>query len=111
MQPLLTCAACVQDIRRAQQQYHGRNSSSQKTTQINTKDWGASLPSVSPAPSPSPAPSVLSAPAAPQVVRKIYAGLVSCECERVFNSAKRLIPPERVNLGDDIIEVLECLKA
>jgi hypothetical protein len=35
----------------------------------------------------------------------------SCECERAFSSAKKLITPERVNLGDDISEALECLKA
>jgi hypothetical protein len=28
-----------------------------------------------------------------------------------FSSEKKLITPERVNLGDDIIEALECLKA
>jgi hAT family protein len=35
----------------------------------------------------------------------------SCECERVFSSAKKLITPERNKLADDIIEALECLKA
>ena len=36
---------------------------------------------------------------------------ISCECERVFSSAKKLITPERNALGDDLIEALECLKA
>jgi hypothetical protein len=35
----------------------------------------------------------------------------SCECERAFSSAKRLITPDRNALGDDLIEALECLKA
>ena len=35
----------------------------------------------------------------------------SCECERAFSSAKRLLSPNRNALGDDIIEALECLKA
>jgi hypothetical protein len=35
----------------------------------------------------------------------------SCECERVFSSAKRLITPDRNSLGDELIEALECLKA
>jgi hypothetical protein len=35
----------------------------------------------------------------------------SCECERVFSSAKKLITPERNSLADNTIEVLECLKA
>jgi hAT family C-terminal dimerisation region len=35
----------------------------------------------------------------------------SCECERAFSSAKKLITPERNSLADDIIEALECLKA
>jgi len=35
----------------------------------------------------------------------------SCECERVFSSAKRLITPDRNRLAIDIIEVTECLKA
>ena len=34
----------------------------------------------------------------------------SCECERVFSSAKRLITPDRNALGDDLIEALECLR-
>jgi hypothetical protein len=37
--------------------------------------------------------------------------ITSYECERVFSSAKKLITPERVNLGHDIIKALECLKA
>jgi len=35
----------------------------------------------------------------------------SCECERAFSSAKRLITPDQNALGDDLIEALECLKA
>ena len=35
----------------------------------------------------------------------------SCEYERVFSSAKRLINPDRNALSDDVIEALECLKA
>ena len=35
----------------------------------------------------------------------------SCECERAFNSAKKLITPERNSLGDNISEALECLRA
>jgi hypothetical protein len=35
----------------------------------------------------------------------------SCECERVFSSAEKLITLERVNLGDDVIKALECPKA
>jgi hypothetical protein len=35
----------------------------------------------------------------------------SCECERAFSSAKKLITPERNSLGDNIIEALECLRA
>jgi hypothetical protein len=35
----------------------------------------------------------------------------SCECERGFNSAKKLITPGRNSLGDNIIEALECLRA
>jgi hypothetical protein len=35
----------------------------------------------------------------------------SCECERAFSSAKRLITPDRNSLGDELIEALECLKA
>jgi hypothetical protein len=35
----------------------------------------------------------------------------SCECERVFSSAKKLITPERNKLQDNTIEALECLKA
>ena len=36
---------------------------------------------------------------------------MSAECERVFNSAKKLITPERNALADDTIEACECLKA
>ena len=36
---------------------------------------------------------------------------MSAECERVFSSAKKLITPERNQLGEDIIETCECLKA
>jgi|1186.fasta_scaffold30977_2 hypothetical protein len=36
---------------------------------------------------------------------------MSAECERVFSSAKKLITPERNQLGEDIIEACECLKA
>ena len=32
------------------------------------------------------------------------------ECERTFSSAKKLVTPERNCLGDDVIEVSECLK-
>jgi hypothetical protein len=35
----------------------------------------------------------------------------SCECERAFSSAKKLITPERNSLADNLIEALECLKA
>jgi hAT family C-terminal dimerisation region len=35
----------------------------------------------------------------------------SCECERAFSSAKRLITSDRNSLGDELIEALECLKA
>jgi hypothetical protein len=35
---------------------------------------------------------------------------MSAECERVFNSTKKLITPERNCLADDIIEASECLK-
>jgi hAT family C-terminal dimerisation region len=35
---------------------------------------------------------------------------MSTECERVFSSAKKLITPERNQLGEDIIEACECLK-
>jgi hypothetical protein len=35
----------------------------------------------------------------------------SCECERAFSSVKRLITPDWNALGDDLVEVLECLKA
>ena len=35
----------------------------------------------------------------------------SCECERVFSSAKKLITPEMNSLHDDTIEAVECLKA
>src|SRR3954452_9069082 len=35
----------------------------------------------------------------------------SCECERAFSRAKKLITPERNLLGDNIIEALECLRA
>jgi hypothetical protein len=34
---------------------------------------------------------------------------ISCECERTFSSAKKLITPERNLLGDNIIEVLESV--
>jgi hypothetical protein len=34
----------------------------------------------------------------------------SCECERAFSSAKKLITPERNLLGDNIIGALECLR-
>jgi hypothetical protein len=36
---------------------------------------------------------------------------MSTECERVFSSAKKLITLERNQLGEDIIEACECLKA
>jgi serine/threonine protein kinase len=36
---------------------------------------------------------------------------MSTECERVFSSAKKPITPERNQLGEDIIEACECLKA
>src|SRR4051794_15083742 len=35
----------------------------------------------------------------------------SCECERAFSSANKLITPERNSIGDNLIEALECLKA
>ena len=35
----------------------------------------------------------------------------SCQFERGFSSAKRLINPDRNRLGDDLIEALECLKS
>jgi hypothetical protein len=35
---------------------------------------------------------------------------MSVECERVFNSTKELISPERSRLVVDIIEASECLK-
>jgi hAT family C-terminal dimerisation region len=37
--------------------------------------------------------------------------VTSCERERAFGSAKKLIAPERNLLGDDVIEALECLRA
>jgi len=37
--------------------------------------------------------------------------VISCECQRAFNSAKRFVTPDRNALGDDLIEALECLKA
>jgi hAT family C-terminal dimerisation region len=36
---------------------------------------------------------------------------ISTECERVFNSAKKLLTPMRSCLKEDIIEATECLKA
>jgi hypothetical protein len=36
---------------------------------------------------------------------------MSTKCERVFNSTKKLITPERNYLGEDIIEACEYLKA
>ena len=36
---------------------------------------------------------------------------MSTECERVFSSAKLLISDTRNRLGDDIIEVSECMKS
>jgi hypothetical protein len=36
---------------------------------------------------------------------------ISCERERAFSSAKKLITPERNLLSDNIIEALECLRA
>ena len=36
---------------------------------------------------------------------------MSTEYERVFSSAKKPITPERNQLGEDIIEACECLKA
>lgn len=35
----------------------------------------------------------------------------SCECERTFSSAKKLITLERNLLSDDLTEALECLRA
>jgi hypothetical protein len=35
---------------------------------------------------------------------------ISAECERVFNSTKRLITPERNRLVEEVIEESECLK-
>jgi hypothetical protein len=35
----------------------------------------------------------------------------SCECERAFSSAGKLITSERNSLGDNLIEALECLRA
>jgi hypothetical protein len=35
----------------------------------------------------------------------------SCECERAFSSAEKLITLERSSLGDKLIEALECLRA
>jgi hAT family C-terminal dimerisation region len=35
----------------------------------------------------------------------------SCECERAFSSAKKLIALDRSLLGDNLIEALECLRA
>ena len=35
----------------------------------------------------------------------------SCECERAFGSAKKLITQEKGFLGDNIIEALECSRA
>jgi hypothetical protein len=32
------------------------------------------------------------------------------ECERAFNSAKKLVTPERNRLADGIIEACECLR-
>ena len=37
--------------------------------------------------------------------------VMSTECERVFSSVKKLIATERNQLGEDIIEACECLKA
>src|SRR5436305_14192173 len=36
--------------------------------------------------------------------------VMSTECERAFNSIKKLITPERNQLEEDIIEACECLK-
>jgi hypothetical protein len=36
---------------------------------------------------------------------------ISAEVERVFSSAKFLIPPERSNLGADAIEAGECIRS
>ena len=36
---------------------------------------------------------------------------MSTECERVFNSAKKLLTPTRSCLKEDIVEATECLKA
>src|SRR4051812_11847320 len=36
---------------------------------------------------------------------------ISCECERAFSRANKLITPERNSLGDSLIEALECLRA
>jgi hypothetical protein len=35
---------------------------------------------------------------------------MSVKCERVFNSTKKLITPERNRLAEEIIEASECLK-
>src|SRR5438309_1717940 len=35
---------------------------------------------------------------------------MSTKCERVFNSLKKLLTPERNQLAEDIIEACECLK-
>ena len=37
--------------------------------------------------------------------------VMSTGYERVFNSIKKLITPERNHLGEDVIEACECLKA
>jgi hypothetical protein len=41
----------------------------------------------------------------------LYCPAMSTECERMFNSTKKLITPERNALAEDIIEACECLKA
>jgi len=34
----------------------------------------------------------------------------AADCEKTFNSAKKLATPERSRLADDVIEPCECLK-
>jgi hypothetical protein len=40
----------------------------------------------------------------------LFCPVMSVRCERAFSSAKKLITPERNQLGEDIIEACECLK-
>jgi hypothetical protein len=36
---------------------------------------------------------------------------IATDCGKAFSSGRNLISPERNDLSDDIIEVMECLKA